>query len=139
LNRVAAGEHDAGNQNLVADFQRADRFFGEREEKSGHGRILSGEGFLVNLTPIPDGDQMQFVSFQVKPVNDAIVANPQPEGVHALHPVMLKTPQIQPQFVNSPLKAFLEIRWQSEETTVKSVGTNLCGRADRGIHGLRTR
>jgi hypothetical protein len=29
MNLVAPGEHDAGNQNLVADFQRTDFFFGE--------------------------------------------------------------------------------------------------------------
>ena len=29
--RAAPGEHDAGNQNLIADFQRADFFFGEGE------------------------------------------------------------------------------------------------------------
>jgi hypothetical protein len=30
---------DAGNQNLVADFQRADFFFGEGKTQIGHGRI----------------------------------------------------------------------------------------------------
>jgi hypothetical protein len=29
VDRVAPGEHDAGNQNFVADFQRPDFFFGE--------------------------------------------------------------------------------------------------------------
>jgi hypothetical protein len=33
VDRVAPGEHDAGNQNLVADFQRADFFLGEGETK----------------------------------------------------------------------------------------------------------
>ena len=31
MDRVAPGEHDAGNQHLVADFQRPDFFFGEGE------------------------------------------------------------------------------------------------------------
>ena len=31
VDRVASGEHNAGNQNLIADFQRPDFFFGEGE------------------------------------------------------------------------------------------------------------
>jgi hypothetical protein len=30
MNRIAPGEHDAGDQNLVADFQRADFFLRRR-------------------------------------------------------------------------------------------------------------
>ena len=36
VDRVAPGEHDAGNQHLVADFQRPDFFFGEGEGKFSH-------------------------------------------------------------------------------------------------------
>ena len=31
MDRVASSEHDTENQNLVADFQRADFFFGKGE------------------------------------------------------------------------------------------------------------
>jgi len=37
--RRAPGVNDAGNQNLVADFQRADFFFGEEEGKFDHNKI----------------------------------------------------------------------------------------------------
>jgi hypothetical protein len=37
--RHAPGEPDAGNQNLVADFQRADFFFGEWKTQICHGCI----------------------------------------------------------------------------------------------------
>jgi hypothetical protein len=42
---IPSGEHDAGNQNLVADFQRPDFFFGEGEGKWNHGFA-----FDVNLS-----------------------------------------------------------------------------------------
>ena len=37
VNRVASGEHAAGNQHLIADFQRADFFAGEGKRKFRHG------------------------------------------------------------------------------------------------------
>jgi hypothetical protein len=37
LRSVTPGDHDAGNQNLVADFQRADFFFGEGKAQFRHG------------------------------------------------------------------------------------------------------
>ncbi len=39
MNRIAPREHDAGNQNFVADFQRADFFLGERKRKIGHNNL----------------------------------------------------------------------------------------------------
>ena len=45
--RVAPGEHDAGNQNLAADFQRVDFFFGEGKRKFRHNnsnRLCLGSG-----------------------------------------------------------------------------------------------
>ena len=34
---IAAGEYNAGNQNLVADFQRTDLFLGKGQGQFGHG------------------------------------------------------------------------------------------------------
>ena len=39
VDRIATGEYDAGNQHLVADFQRADFFFGERKGKFDHCKV----------------------------------------------------------------------------------------------------
>ena len=38
LPRFAPGEHDAGDQHLVADLERADFFLGEGEGKFDHAR-----------------------------------------------------------------------------------------------------
>src|ERR1035437_3071526 len=38
--RIALGEHGAGNQNLVADLQRADFFFDKRKTQFRHGSLL---------------------------------------------------------------------------------------------------
>jgi hypothetical protein len=97
------------------------------------------ETVFVNLAPMSNGDQMQFVSFHVEFVNHAIITDAQPERVHAWHPVMAEAAEIHPQFVNLSLNARLKICWQGEKTAVESVGTNLRGRAARWVHGLRTR
>ena len=47
--RVTSGEHDAGNQHLVADFQRPDFFFGEGKGKLDHKIILILQRFEMDL------------------------------------------------------------------------------------------
>lgn len=47
LPRSAPGEHEAGNQNLVANLQRPDAFFGEGKRKCRHNnsnRLCLGFG-----------------------------------------------------------------------------------------------
>src|SRR5271170_7522266 len=40
VNRVAPGEHDTGNQNLVANFQSPDFFFGKWKAQFRHGSLM---------------------------------------------------------------------------------------------------
>ena len=46
------------------------------------------------VTPIPDGNQIQFILLRVKLVDDPVIAHAQSISIDALHAVMLKTTKV---------------------------------------------
>jgi hypothetical protein len=106
-----------------------------RERKLGF-TSRSVEWFLVNPTPVADRDQIQLVSLRVELVNDPTVTDAQAKSFNAMQSLMGKAPKIQPQFVNPPLDALLNVSGQGVETLIKFVRAHLSCVAAHGIHGL---
>jgi hypothetical protein len=90
---------------------------------------------FVDVAPVSNCEQIQLIPAQIELINDAEVADTNPESIHALHPVVWEIAEVLPKSINPVLNPALDVLREAEEPLVKLRGINLCRRAARRIHG----
>lgn len=84
-----------------------------------------------------DGKQMNDVSFQLKRVDDAIIADAKPVALWAFQPMMRETFKVRAKLINPVLDACLDRPREFEKNLVKGAIINRSGPQE--LSGFRTR
>ena len=97
-------------------------------------------GPLVDLSPMPERDEEEFVPARIELVNHPVVAYPEPIGVRAFHAEVREAAQPSSKFIDLLLHTPLVLQRESQEPVIELARVYLRRCAGTGrAHGWRTR